>query len=318
MNAKVKKLVKIVLWTVGIIILIPIMLIATLPLWLGPIVRPSVNAIAPQFTKTAFNIDKLHLNPYTCNFELGGVTIGNPEGFSETNAVRLGYFNVNVDTGSLSSDVIVIENVEISDIYVTLLKNADGKTNIDIIRENVIGAEDEVKAQEEAARKEREEAERKAGMTEEQIKAEEEAAKFDKKIIVNRFVFKNVSGKIALSQSLVVPFKVPSIELKDIGKDSGGYDVEHLVAAIIKEFWASVMASAVELTGALGDGAKALGGLLGSGAGKAGDALGSGAKAAGDALGSGAKAAGDALGDGAKAVGEGAGKAVDALKGLFN
>lgn len=296
MNAKVKKLIKIVLWTVGIIILIPIVLVATLPLWLGPIVRPSVNAIAPQFTKTAFNIDKLHLNPYTCNFELGGVVLGNPEGFSETNAVQLGYFNVDVDTGSLSSDVIVVENVEITDIYVTLLKNADGKTNIDVIKENVLGAEDEVKAQEDAVRKEREEAERKAGMTEEQIKAEEEAAKFNKKIIVNRFVFKNVSGKVAISRKLVVPFKVPSIELKDIGKDSGGYDVDHLVAAIIKEFWASVMASAVELSGALGDGAKALGGLLGDGTGKAGDALGSGAKA----------------------VGDGAGKAIDAVKGLFN
>ena len=307
MNAKVRKLVKIVLWTVGIIILIPILLIATIPLWLGPIVRPSVNAIAPQFTKTAFNIDKLHLNPYTCNFELGGVTIGNPEGFSETNAVQLGYFNVDIDTGSLSSDVIVVENVEISDIYVTLLKNADGKTNIDVIRENVLGAEDVVKAKEEAARKEREEAERKAGMTEEQIKAEEEAAKLNKKIIVNRFVFKNVSGKIALSQSLVVPFAVPSIELKDIGKDSGGYDLDHLVTAVIKEFWASVFASAVELTGALGDGVKALGGLIGSGA-----------SAAGDALGSGASAAGDAIGSGAKAVGESAGKAMDAVKGLFN
>lgn len=296
MNAKAKKLIKIVLWTVGIIILIPIVLVATLPLWLGPIVRPSVNAIAPQFTKTAFNIDKLHLNPYTCNFELGGVVLGNPEGFSETNAVQLGYFNVDVDTGSLSSDVIVVENVEITDIYVTLLKNADGKTNIDVIKENVLGAEDEVKAQEDAARKEREEAERKAGMTEEQIKAEEEAAKFNKKIIVNRFVFKNVSGKVAISRKLVVPFKVPSIELKDIGKDSGGYDVDHLVAAIIKEFWASVMASAFELSGGLGDGAKALGGLLGDGTGKAGDALGSGAKA----------------------VGDGAGKAIDAVKGLFN
>lgn len=307
MNAKAKKVLKIVLWTVGIIILIPIVLVATLPLWLGPIVRPSVNAIAPQFTKTAFNIDKLHLNPYTCNFELGGVVLGNPEGFSETNAVQLGYFNVDVDTGSLSSDVIVVENVEITDIYVTLLKNADDKTNIDVIKENVLGAEDEVKAQEEAVRKEREEAERKAGMTEEQIKAEEEAAKFNKKIIVNRFVFKNVSGKVAISRNLVVPFKVPSIELKDIGKDSGGYDVDHLVAAVIKEFWASVFASAGELTGALGDGAKALGGLLGSGA-----------SAAGDALGSGAKAAGDALGSGAKAVGDGAGKAIDAVKGLFN
>lgn len=255
MNAKVKKVIKIFAWIIGLIILIPILAVATIPLWLGPIVRPSVNAIAPQLTKTTFNIDKLYLNPYTCYFELGGVVIGNPEGFSETNAVRLGYLNVDIDADTITKDVIVIDNVEISDIYVTLLKNDEGKTNVDIIQENVLGAEDEeakkLKQEQEAAA----EAERKANMTEEELKAEEESAKFNKKIIVNRFVFKNVSGKLALSKNVVIPFAVPSVELKDIGRDSGGYDVDHLVAAILKEFWSSIMTSAVDLTSSLGEGA---------------------------------------------------------------
>ena len=253
MNAKVKKALKILVWVVGLIILVPILLVATNPLWLGPIIRPSVNAIAPKLTKTAFNIDKLYLNPYTCNFELGGVVVGNPEGFSDANAVKLGYFNVDVDADTISKDVIVVDNVEVSDIYVTLLRNDEGKTNVDIIQENVLGAKEEESKSVELMEKEAAEAERKDQVLEEELKVEKEAMRFNKKIIVNHFAFKNVSGKLALSKNVVIPFAIPSIELKDIGRDSGGYDVDHLVAAIIKEFWSSVMTSAVDISNALGD-----------------------------------------------------------------
>lgn len=270
MNAKAKKIIKICCWIIGLVILIPIVLIASLPLWLGPVVRPTVNTIAPKITKTDFRLEKLYLNPYTCNFELGGVRIGNPAGFSDTNAVVLGYFNVDVDTSSLSKDVIVVENVEISDIYVTMLKGDDGKTNLDIIEENVMGAADEYEKEQEKAKA-----------------ADEEPMEFNKKIIVNRFVFKNVSGKISMSKYVTVPFRVPSIELKDIGKDSGGYDLDHLYAAIVKEFWASIMAQAADV-----------GDLLGKGAGKAVDAV----KGAGESI----KNAGESL----KNVG-------DSFKNLF-
>ena len=287
-----KKAIKIILWAIAILIAIPVVLIATLPLWLGPIARPVVNAAAPSVTKTDFHIGRLYLNPYTCNFELGGVRIGNPEGFSETNAVTLGYFNIDIDTASLASDVIVIENVEIDDIFFSLVKNDDGKSNMDVLKENILGAKAELEAEAKADWEKCQEEERQAGKSEEELAAEEAEVDqaFNRKLIINRFVFKNVSGKYG-----VIPIKVPSIELKDIGKDSGGYDLDNLCTAVLKEFWASVLASATDLGGLLGDGTKA----------------------ATDAVGEGAKAVGDAAEKGAKAVGEQAGKALDAIKGLF-
>lgn len=255
MNDKTKKIVKICCWVVGIIILIPILLVATLPLWLGPVFRPTVNAVAPKITKTVFHIDSLYLNPYTCNFELGGVTIGNPPGFAETNAVSLGYLNVDVDTSTLTKNVIVIENIEINDMYITMLKGKDGKSNLEMIEDNVYGAEARAEKEIIAQQKKEAEAMRREGMSEAEIKAEEEKALINRKLIVNRLAFKNVSGKISVSGLFNVPFRVPSIELKDIGRDSGGYDLDHLYTAIVKEFWASVMASAGNVGGALGSGA---------------------------------------------------------------
>ena len=289
-----KKPIKIILWIVAILIAIPVILIATLPLWLGPIVRPSVNAIAPKFTKTDFRIEKLYLNPYTCNFEIGGVRIGNPEGFSETNAVALGYFNIDVDTASLATDVIIVENIEVSDVFFSKILNDEGKCNLDMIQENIQGAKSEAeKAAAEAEKKQQAEAEAKAEeerlakMTDEEIAAEKEAKKLNKKIIVNRILIKNISGKLAVSKYVTLPIAVPSIELKDLGKDSGGYDLDSIGPAIIKEFWASILASAGDLGGAIGDGAKA----LGEGAGKALDSVGEGAGKAVESL----KNVGDSL-----------------------
>lgn len=272
-----KKLLKIILWAIALVILIPIILILALPLWLGPVVKPSVNAMAPRFTKTDFRLEKLYLNPYTCNFELGGVRIGNPEGFSVSNALELGYMNIDVETKSLATDVIVVENIEVDHLYFSLVKNDAGEENLEIIKKNVLGAKEE-------AEKETEQE-----MTEQQ----KEAAKFNKKIIINRILFKDIRGQYGM-----LPIAVPTIELKDIGKDSGGYDPDHLGEALVKEFWASLLASSTDLGNLLGEGLKSLGN------------------------------AGDAAKDAGKAVGEGAGKAVKeagkqlenvgkSLKGLF-
>jgi len=305
MNAKLKKTIKICVWILAILILLPIVLLATLPLWLGPVVKPSLNAIAPKFTKTDFRIEKLYLNPYTCNFELGGIRIGNPEGFSETNAVTLGYFNVDVDTESLFTDVIVVENVEISDIFVSMVRRGDKKTNFDVIKENIAGSRKELEQEVEKEREQQVAEERKEGVPEEQIKAEEAQVKrrLNKKIIVNRFVFRNISGKVTVpGLGLTVPLAVPSIEIKDIGRDSGGLDLDGLFAAVMKEFWANVANSA-------GD----LGGMLGNGAGKAVDAL----KGTADSL----KNVGDSTLKGATDTLKGAGDSLkgagDSLKKLF-
>ena len=102
---------------------------------------------------------------------------------------------------------------------------------------------------------------------------------------------------------------VPSITLKDLGKDTDGLSAGEL----FEKIWEAIINAAL----AVGDGAKVLGGLLKDGAGIVGE----GAGKAGGVVGEGAGKAVDAVGEGAgkaiDAVGEGASKAADAIKGLF-
>ena len=308
MNAKAKKVVKIVLWTLGILILIPVVLIATLPLWLGPIARPSVNKIVPQFTKTAFDIGHLYLNPYTGRLEFGDFAMGNPEGYNEPTMISISNLVFDVAMTTLNDKYVHVEEVIVDDLFVSVVKG--GENNVDNIVQlqyNLAGGKEKYEAKQ-AAAKAASEAAKAADEAAAKADAEAEKAKLDamsaeereaclakqeadamakeaaaKKFVIDHVLLRNVKVKYGM---LTLP--VPTIELRDLGKESDGLTVSEFFSAI----WQAILKSAM----AVGDGVKALGGLLGTGAG----------------------AAGDALGSGAKAVGAGAGKAIDAVKGLFN
>ena len=76
-----KKLLKIVGGIILGIVVLALLLVLTLPLWLGPVVKPIANAAVPKMTKTSFNLGHLSLNPYTGRFELGAMNLGNPAGY---------------------------------------------------------------------------------------------------------------------------------------------------------------------------------------------------------------------------------------------
>ena len=82
-----KKLLKILGWIILGVFALALVLVLTLPLWLGPVVKPTANAAVPKLTKTAFNLGHLSLNPYTGRLEIGDVQLCNPEGYSEKYAL---------------------------------------------------------------------------------------------------------------------------------------------------------------------------------------------------------------------------------------
>lgn len=300
MNAKVKKIVKILAWIVGIIILIPILLIATLPLWLGPIARPIVNSAAPGYTGTSFNIGHLSLNPYTGRLELGDFVLGNPEGYSEPTAVAVSNLVVDVAMTTLNDKYVHVEEITVDGVFVSYLKGGEHDVpNFTQIQFNLAGGkekyeENKARSQELAAADEAK-VEAEAAELQKKLDAmsDEERAEYDrqqaeaelaaKKFIIDHVLISNVKIKYGF---LTIPIPV-DIELTDLGKESDGLTLSEFFDAI----WQAILKSAM----AAGDGAKALGGLISGGA---------------EILGDGAGKAVDALGDGA-------GKAVDAIKGLF-
>jgi len=319
MNAKAKKILKIVLWTLGIIIAIPIVLILTLPLWLGPIARPGINAMVPKITKTSFDIDHLYLNPYTGRLELGDFVMGNPAGYQEPTLVAISNLVFDLDVDTLASKYVHVEDIVVDGLFVSVVKG--GENNVDNILQlqyNIAGGKEKYEAaqavsqEKSAAKKEELAAKEQAAKAAEKAKLDamtleqreeyleeqelraEAAERRKKKFVIDHVLLRGIKIKYGY---VTIPVPV-TIELRDLGKKSDGITMSEFFA----EVWKAILKSA----SAVGDGAKALGGMIGDGAGKGMEMLGTGTDKAKEMFGS-----------GTKAVGEGAGKAVDAVKGWF-
>ena len=268
------KLLRFALWgIVGLSVLV-VVLAAALPLWIGPVVAGVAGKVVPGLTGTDFSIERFSLNPYSGTLGIEGVRLANPKGFGDSAAVSFSRFSIELSVGSVFSDTVVVRDVTIEDAFASYYSHK-GTNNFDAICKNM-------------GRATGPNAEKKPKTV------EPKSASSQKKVVIDRL---RVSGtKIKLAKSDMVPAVViPAMELRDIGKKSGG--------ATLGEAWAQIVNSTMKSASTVADGLGALGGILGDGAkGISGAVKDSGAGAAKNTV--------DAVGDTTR-------KAAESIKGLF-
>lgn len=263
------KLLKLVLWgLVGFVVLI-VLLVATIPLWISPVATAIAPKIVPEFTGTAFQIERFYVNPWTGAVRINAVKLSNPEGFGETPAVSATSVSVDLILSELLSNKLHIKDVTIVDPFASYYSH-NGVNNIDAILENV---------------------EKKLGGK--KPKEKEEKAKSEMKIIIDHLKVSGTKVKL-MENNMIPPLPIMTIELNDIGKESGG--------ATFEDAWKAITDAFMKGMSSIGDGLGALGGLLGDGAKSLTNALGEGAKGLTETIGESAKGVTDALGEGAKGV----------------
>lgn len=293
-----KKAVKIIVGAVIAVVALVLILVLTLPIWLGPVVKPIANAAVPKITQTPFNLGHLYCNPYTGRFELGDLQLGNPANYDEKQAVTLNKLVLDVGMSTLASEYVHVEEVTVDGVFVSYV-SADGVNNFQQIQYNVAGGKEKYEANQAKAKEEKAKLDaEKAGKPE--VKEEKKADGSSKKLVIDKLVINDIKFKYG-----PVTIPVPSITLTDLGKKSDGIT--------FAELGDQIMQALLKSATALGDGVKALGNLAGDGAKQLTD----GAGKAVDAVGDGAKKVGEGAGKAVDAVGEGAKKAADALKSLF-
>ena len=317
-----KKALKILLWTIAGILALVLVLLLTIPLWLGSTITTVANKVAPAYTGTPFSLDGVSINPYTGKYRVTKLNLGNPQGYSVPTAFSVSNVYVDVEMSSLFSDTIHIREITINDTYVSYVSN-EGTNNFEWIGAHV---------------------ESKIGAKEKPEEVEEEK-KPGKKVVIDKLTIAGTWVKLKILPEM----PIPTITLTDIGKEKGGATWSEvgnqLMEAVMKASSAvgKGLTSAVDLLGdglsgttnvlsgaanLLGDGASkavdSIGGLLGgdkkddaakkpdgekkdadapkegSGVIDAGKAAGKGVIDAGKAVGNGAIEAGKAIGNGAK------------------
>ena len=276
---------------IGIIIVVLIIALFAIILNLGKIVKTGINTVVPQVTKCEAHVDDVNFNVFGGKFEIKNLVIKNPEGYKTDHAFALGHIFVNVNMGSLMSDVIEIDQVLIDAPEITYEVGL-GNSNLNTILENVnssLPSSDEEKKEE-----------------------KEEKKEGGKKVVIN--LVKVTNGKIGVSAKIAggmeAPIVLPDIEIKDLGKKEGGISMVQAAAITLKTTLLSIFDVLKSSGKLLLDGAKAIGEGIVDGV----KSLGDGAKDSIKSLGDSAKEGVKSLEDGAKSLGDSAKELKDNVK----
>ena len=263
-----KKTLKYIAYAVGAVVMLALLLVLTLPLWLGTIFRPAVCVAVPKITQTSFEMSKLYLNPYTGRFELGGFVLGNPKGYSEPVAASISNLVVDVAMTTLADKYVHVEEVMVEGVFVSYISGGEHDVdNFTQIQYNVKGGKEKFEeAKKQAELKKKAEAE----AAEEVEDVAEEVS--ERKLVIDKLTVRNVRVKYGF---LTIPVPV-DIVLTDIGKDSGGATISE----VCEKVWQAILKSA----GAIGNGASSLSRGVNNAVDGAMDKVGEGARKTTDAV----------------------------------
>ena len=212
--------------------LVVLVLVAVVGVWfyMGAIIKTAVERVGPEVTGTEVTLDSANLSILNGSGSLKGFLVGNPAGFEYPNAFTLGSVDIQVDTSTLSSDVILIKNISIVAPKITYENGAAGD-NLKTLMNNI---------------------QQKTGGSDKDTDADTGEAK---KIIIESFSL--TDGDITVSHSQladVLEVPMPDLVLTDIGRNTNGATVAEAATQIFQQISAAATRAVAE--SALMDGVK--------------------------------------------------------------
>ncbi len=196
---------------------------------LGTAVTSGVNTLGPKLTGTTVTLEKSFISVLNGQGSLTGLTIGNPDGWSDRDLAKLGKVHVDIAPMSLLGETLVIEEVVIEApefSYETKLVTSNVKELLKQV-EQALGASGKDSG--------------------EAPPAEETAESTQRLINLQRFVLRD--GKVTIGAGLsAVTVPLPDLELNDLGTPEKGLTGREIALAVTREITADIVVAA---TGAL-------------------------------------------------------------------
>ncbi|WP_169567944.1 hypothetical protein [Sneathiella limimaris] len=196
---------------------------------LDKIIIAAVEEYGSEVTQSEVSLNEVDIDMTSGKGGLRGLTVGNPSGFEEPNAFELGEIAVEVNIADTSGELIHITSIKV-DAPRVVYELKEGGNNLDALKKNV---DDYVKAM---------------GGSESSSSEEGEGPK----LIIDSLVIQGgkVVVKAPITMNKSIEGNLPTITLKDIGKEEGGADPGEVAAKIIE----SITAGSMSVIGDLGVG----------------------------------------------------------------
>ena len=217
---KIKPLIKILLAVTAIAVLVAV--IAAV-LYMDTLARTAIEKVVAYVLQVDVSLGKVDLALKEGRVDLQNLKIGNPAGFETPEAFSFARASVEIDIGSLGSDVRRITLIEIVEPRITLEQDIS-KSNIKRLIDNASRFETGGAGESEAGSKESQEA--------------------ASKVIIDKVRVDN--AQITVASSLLpknIEFRLPTLELNDIGKEGEGVTVAKAITIFLQKVLTSSLAA---------------------------------------------------------------------------
>lgn len=195
---------------------------------LESIVQKIVHKYGSEITGTDVNLKGFKLGLANGEGNISEITVGNPKDYSAKNIFELGNIYVKVDIKSLTSDTIIIEDIEVSKPIINYEMLSLTRNNISDIQENI----KKNTAKTSTSEKKTEEA-----------KSEDTAA--SKKVVIKKLNIKDGEINAIVGKEEAVSVKLPTITMTNIGEDKKGESITTTISKILGKILSSASSAVV-------------------------------------------------------------------------
>lgn len=230
---------------IGVVALGIIALVAVF-LSLNGIVKRGVEKVGPMITKVDVKLGAAEISPFSGSGRLTKLVVANPDGFKAPHSISVGDAKMGIQIGSVMSDVIVINEINVKDAEIWLEGSLQGN-NLTKLLDNITGSSAEAGNQPKPKG----------------APPEPGASKSSKKFIVKDFVLDGTKVDVSLDLPVVghqsMTLSLPALHLQNIGEAEHGVTAEQLTEQIAKPLINNVITAATEQVGKLGGNLKDVG-----------------------------------------------------------
>lgn len=207
----------------GIVVVIVVAAVAFLASNLDSIVTKAIETLGPEMTGVTVKVSKVGIGLTEGRGEIGGLVVGNPKGYKEPHAFRLGSIRLVLDPATVTKDVIVIREltIEAPDM---IYEKGPGGSNVEAIQRRV---DEYVKTNFGGA-----------------DKAKKGEATPGKRFIIENLQIRNGKVRIAGVAGKAAEVALPPVGLRDVGKSRGGMTGGEIASIIVKQMTDAIASSA--------------------------------------------------------------------------
>jgi hypothetical protein len=215
---------KIVIWLLGVIVAVVLLAALAVHLFLDSAIKRGVESKGSTLTKVEVKLNSVHISLLSGSGKVKGLAVGNPEGFKTPSAISVGTASVSLQPRSIFSDPVMIHSIEVQAPEITFETDLH-QNNLSKILANLKET---------------------TGSGGQQPTQPKEASA-GKKLVIDDF--RIIGGKIHVSVTMLggrsATYPLDDIQLKDLGKDSGGITPADLSKKVLELILADAEKKAV-------------------------------------------------------------------------